>query len=145
MGLSARIREAIEGAKNPDGSSKTKAQIARECEVSGGAVSQWLSGEVKGLKADTIVFLEQATGYRAGWILHGKGPKKAGEPALYWPFLKVDPERFAGLDSGDQGYVERRLLQAIEEVEDGPNTEDIAEFNASHARPVKATQRKRSA
>lgn len=106
-----RIREAIETSE------KTKAQIARECGVTGGAVSQWLSGGVTSLKADTALALEVATNYRANWILHGKGPKKATEPVLFWPFKKIPMERFQALDEGDQGYVERRLLQAIEECE----------------------------
>jgi transcriptional regulator with XRE-family HTH domain len=145
MGLAGRIKEAIEGARNPDGSTKTKAQIARECDVSSGAVSQWLSGETKSLKGETAIALEAATGYRAYWLLHGKGPKKVDEPDTLWPFTKVAMERFTALDPGDRGYVERRLLQAIEEVEVSLNAEDLARFEAAHSRPVKATQKKRSA
>jgi transcriptional regulator with XRE-family HTH domain len=111
MAMGDRIREAIEGSE------KTKAQIARECDVTGGAVSQWLSGNVQSLKADTALKLEAATGYRANWLLHGKGPKKATEPVTLWPFTKIPMERFTALDEGDQGYVERRMLQAIQECE----------------------------
>jgi transcriptional regulator with XRE-family HTH domain len=143
MGLAERIKEAIDGAKNPDGTPKTKAQIARECEVSGGAVSQWLSGEVKGLKADTIVYLEQATGYRANWIVHGKGPKRLDEPVVSWPFAKVAMERFISLDPGDQGYVERRLLQAIEEVEVDPPPNPDALQRAKPAPEKKVTSQRK--
>jgi transcriptional regulator with XRE-family HTH domain len=111
MGLGERIAEAIAG------SGKTKAQIARECDVTGGAVSQWLSGSVKSLKAETAIALEQATGYRAYWLLHGKGPRTTAEPTNVWPFTKVPLDRFIHLDERDQGYVERRLIQAIEECE----------------------------
>jgi transcriptional regulator with XRE-family HTH domain len=115
MGLAERIEEAITG------SGKSKAQVARECEVSTSAVSQWLSGETRSLKGDTAIALEQATGYRAYWILHGKGPKTAAETVTVWPFSKVPLERFTDLDEQDQGYVQRRLLQAIEECEREPS------------------------
>jgi transcriptional regulator with XRE-family HTH domain len=111
MGLGERIAEAIKG------SGKTKAQVARECEVTSGAVSQWLSGNVKSLKAETAMALEAATGYRATWLLHGKGAKTRAEPSIIWPFPKLPIERFMHLDDRDQAYVERRLIQAVEECE----------------------------
>lgn len=111
MNLSARISEAIAGSK------KKKAQIARECEVSSGAVSQWLSGETKSLKGETAVLLEEATNYRAYWLLYGKGPKKRGDPVTIWPFPKIDLARYEALDEGDKGYVERTFIKAVEECE----------------------------
>jgi transcriptional regulator with XRE-family HTH domain len=111
MGLGERIAEAIAG------SGKSKAQIARECEVTAGAVSQWLSGATGSLKAETALALEQATGFRAYWILHGKGARKAADAVHVWPFPKVPLERFERLEDDDKGYVQRRLLQAIEECE----------------------------
>ncbi len=69
MTLSDRIREALTG------SGKSQAQIATETRKSPGAVSQWLDGRIKGLRADTAEALERATGYRAAWLVTGKGPK----------------------------------------------------------------------
>lgn len=69
MNLSDRIREALIG------SGKSQAQIAVETRKSPGAVSQWLDGRIKGLRAETAEALERATGYRAAWLVTGKGPK----------------------------------------------------------------------
>lgn len=118
MTLGNRISEAINGARDADKKPKTKAQIARECGVTSSAVAQWLSGNTKSLKGETAIALEQSTGYRAFWILHGKGPKTLDEPTVIWPFPKVDIERFERLDEADKGYVQRTLLQAIIECED---------------------------
>lgn len=70
MSLQDRIKEAIEG------SGKTQAEIAREVNASEGAVTQWLNGTTKSLKAKNATALEMATGYSATWIVTGKGPRK---------------------------------------------------------------------
>lgn len=69
MTLSDRIREAITH------SGKSQAQIAVETKKSPGAVSQWLDGRIKGLRADTAEALERATGYSATWLVTGRGPR----------------------------------------------------------------------
>jgi SOS-response transcriptional repressor LexA len=69
MKLSERIREAIAA------SGKSQAQIAVETKKTAGAVTQWLDGGIKSLRADTADALEKATGYRAAWLVTGKGPK----------------------------------------------------------------------
>ncbi len=69
MNLAERIKEAIAH------SGKTQAQIAAETSKSAGAVTQWLDGTTKSLRADTAAALERATGYRAAWLVTGKGPK----------------------------------------------------------------------
>ncbi|GAB3188623.1 LexA family protein [Hydrogenophaga aquatica] len=69
MTLSDRIREAISH------SGKSQAQIAAETRKSPGAVSQWLDGRIKSLRADTAEALEKATGVRAAWLVTGRGPK----------------------------------------------------------------------
>jgi SOS-response transcriptional repressor LexA len=67
MGLKERIREAM-GKMSP-------ADLARAAEVTPGAVTQWLDGTTKSLRAEKAARLEAATGYRASWIVTGKGPK----------------------------------------------------------------------
>lgn len=69
MTLASRIREAM-GGKSP-------ADIARATKKTESAVSQWLDGTTKSLRADTAAMLEAATGYRAAWISTGKGAKRA--------------------------------------------------------------------
>jgi len=73
MTLAARIREAIEG------SGKSQADIAREVGVSNSAVTLWLNGGIKSLKADTATALQRATGYRSEWIVTGRGQKKLAQ------------------------------------------------------------------
>lgn len=77
--LSTRIKEALTG------SGKTQAQIARELGKTPGAVSHWITGETKSLKAETAAALERVTGYSATWIATGRGSKMAGEPANIAP------------------------------------------------------------
>lgn len=120
MTLSTRIAEAIKE------SGKSKADIARACAVSPASVTFWLNGETKSLKAETALALEQATGYRAIWLLKGVGPRRVAAPELKWPFPKVPLERVEALDEEDRGYVQRRLLQAVAECESGEATHAIS-------------------
>lgn len=106
MVLKDRIQEAI------DQSEKTKAEIARNCGVTNAAVTQWLSGDTANLKADKALALEIATGYRAQWILTGRGPKKLADQ--FWPFGGIPIERFERLDEKGRGYVDAKLEEAIE-------------------------------
>jgi len=60
---------------------KSPADIARATGKTPGAVSQWLDGKTKSLRADTAAMLERATGYSAAaWIVTGKG-QEVGPPA----------------------------------------------------------------
>jgi transcriptional regulator with XRE-family HTH domain len=111
MPLKDRIAEAIEGADPP----RSKADIARACGVTNAAVTHWLNGDTTSLKADTALALEGATGYRALWILTGRGTKKASEP--FWPFASVPVGRYMALDEKQKGYVEAKLEEAIERSE----------------------------
>ena len=70
MELKDRIREAMDGA------GLKPLQLARATKKSSGAVTQWIDGTTKSLKAETASALEKATGYRADWIVTGKGEKK---------------------------------------------------------------------
>lgn len=69
MELKDRIREAMEAAK------LTPAGLATATKKTKGAVTQWLDGTTKSLKAETADKLQTATGYRASWIISGKGEK----------------------------------------------------------------------
>ena len=65
--LAKRISEAM-GEKSP-------ADIARATKRTESAVSQWLDGTTKSLRGETAAMLESATGFRAAWLISGKGPK----------------------------------------------------------------------
>lgn len=110
MALKHRIQEAMDGSK------LSRADIARACSMTNAAVTHWLNGETKSLKADKALALEAATGYRATWILTGKGSKRAAEP--FWPFT-VGIDRYKALTERQKGFVDARLLQAVEDCERG--------------------------
>jgi transcriptional regulator with XRE-family HTH domain len=108
MELKDRIQEAIDGSK------KSKAAVARDCGVTNAAVTHWLNGTTKSLKAEIALGLEASTGYRARWILYGKGQKRLEDP--YWPF-EVPLARFQRLTDKGKGFVEYAVQRAIEEWE----------------------------
>ena len=58
------------------------ADLARATKKTPGAVTQWLDGTIKSLKAETANMMELATGYRAMWLVTGKGPKKVISAAV---------------------------------------------------------------
>lgn len=70
--LSDRILEAMHGA------GLKKLQLAKATGKSSGAVTQWIDGTTKTLKAETAAKLQAATGYSAVWLVTGKGEKLAG-------------------------------------------------------------------
>ena len=67
--LADRIREAM--GKIP------QAEFARQMEVSKAAVTLWLNGGTRSLKADTAAKIQEVTGYSAQWLVTGEGPKRA--------------------------------------------------------------------
>lgn len=73
MHFSQRVKEAIQG------SGKTQSALAREVGVSQSAIAQWISGNVKSLKAETAAALELATGFNARWIVTGEGEKRVAQ------------------------------------------------------------------
>ncbi|WP_162588339.1 helix-turn-helix domain-containing protein [Variovorax sp. RA8] len=81
--MNERIREARDGAK------MTNTELARATGRSQGAVTQWLDGTAQSLKGETAALIERATGYRAYWLITGKGPKRVEdvEPQLKWDVL----------------------------------------------------------
>jgi transcriptional regulator with XRE-family HTH domain len=70
MELKDRIREAMQSA------GLKPLQLANAAGVSSGAVTHWLGGATKSLKADTANRIAQATGYSVEWLTTGTGDKK---------------------------------------------------------------------
>jgi phage repressor protein C with HTH and peptisase S24 domain len=54
----------------------TQAQLARLAKVSTSAVTQWLNGGTKTLKAEVALALQRGTGFSADWLVSGKPPQK---------------------------------------------------------------------
>ncbi|NKI94736.1 S24 family peptidase [Rhizobacter sp. SG703] len=74
--LAERIKEAMEGA------SLRPADLARATKKTSGAVTMWLGGGIKSLKAESAAALEAVTGYSAEWIVTGKLPKKRPQTGI---------------------------------------------------------------
>lgn len=70
MNRPERIARAIKA------SGKSKSEIAKLCDVAPSAVTQWINGESKTLKAESVFALAKATGYRAEWLTFGIGPER---------------------------------------------------------------------
>lgn len=100
--MAERIREAM-GSMSP-------AELARAAKVTPGAVTQWLDGTTKSLKAEKAGLLEVATGYRASWIVTGKGAKKVHDAAAPQapgsPFSRLSPAEWEALGPVGQAIVE---------------------------------------
>jgi phage repressor protein C with HTH and peptisase S24 domain len=87
MSLADRIKEAM-------GDTITKAELARAAGVTASAVTHWLNGATQSLSAENADAIERKTGYRASWIVSGKGPKKvfrSVEPDFTGPASNVVP------------------------------------------------------
>lgn len=101
MNRPERIAHAIET------SGKSKSEIAKLCDVAPSAVTQWINGESKTLKAESVFALAKATGYRAEWLTFGIGPERDEGAAPSEPDEKdyaVIPQYTAKGSSGS-GYM----------------------------------------
>jgi phage repressor protein C with HTH and peptisase S24 domain len=104
--LKDRIREAM-GKMSP-------ADLARAAEVTPATVTFWLDGTTKSIKGEKAVLLEKETGFRANWLISGKGPKRV-ESAQQEDTSPVYAGRRSGVRSvpivgtarmGDKGFYE---------------------------------------
>jgi SOS-response transcriptional repressor LexA len=82
MALKDRITEAIHA------SGKTPAEIARETKTTNAAVTHWMNGGTKSLRAASAEALERATGYSATWLVTGVGSKLVAANVEPGPDLK---------------------------------------------------------
>ena len=73
--LQDRAQEAIDAGLKP-------AQLARAAGVSNAAVSHWLAGRSKALKAESAIGLQKLTGWAADWWITGKGSKAMQSPIV---------------------------------------------------------------
>lgn len=70
MALKDRIQELLDAGFK-------RAALAKAAGKSPAAVTHWLNGETKEIKADSAAGLQVLTGFNSVWISEGKGPKKA--------------------------------------------------------------------
>lgn len=71
MTLSERIRTILDETK------VEATTLAKAAGVTKGTVSQWLTGDIKSIKLEYAVGIQEVYGYNAVWIVMGKGPVKA--------------------------------------------------------------------
>lgn len=108
MTLQARIREAVEATL---ARGLSLADIAKQAHVTQSALTQWMNGSTKSLKAASAAALEAVTGYRATWLSSGKGPKLAGSG---WPFVLFTEDEFMMLDEATRQDIEDTIAGKIQ-------------------------------
>lgn len=130
MGLAERVTEVKDRMK------WSKAELARAAEVSSASVTHWLSGATKEMSYESAKALQAATGYRADWLIYGKGPKRL-EPAQQQDDGPVYAGRRSGVRSvpivglakmGDRGFYEE--ISSIPGAGDGQIEIATADPNA---------------
>ena len=68
-----------------DGAKLKPLQLATATGKTSGAVTHWIDGTAKSLKAETALAISQATGYSAEWIISGRGEKLTNGANLVAP------------------------------------------------------------
>lgn len=103
--------------------------IAKVAGVTKAAVGLWLNGRTRFLKLEYAVKIEEAFGYRAIWLVLGKGPKLVSEGAATpsvssesWPFsvpyssyLALSARARRRLDDKVSDFIEGALAEALQE------------------------------
>lgn len=77
-------------------SGKAKKLIAKECGVTPASVSQWLSGETKALRPDSLFALAKATGVDPEWLGTGFGTPEPDDPQTASVIAWETPEDLPG-------------------------------------------------
>ncbi|CDY77976.1 Phage repressor [Caballeronia glathei] len=85
--------------------------LANHAGVTKGTVNQWLTGQIKSIKLEYAVGIQNALGYNAVWIVMGQGKKtapKADNDEIVWDPQPVPPGRpipvLGMAQLGDDGY-----------------------------------------
>ena len=130
-----RLYEAAKTIKKVEGQSALAVVLGETPQV----VNNW---EARGISAAGALKAQARIGCDANWLMRG-----VGAMLLAWPFPKVPSKRFADLDSEDRGYVQGRLLQAIEECEGPHKTGEITPLDEKtivRAPPARGKVKKRA-
>jgi transcriptional regulator with XRE-family HTH domain len=110
MTLQSRINEAIQSALDRG---MSLGEIARNAGVTASALTQWRTGSTKSLKAKSAEGIESVTGYRAAWLISGKGPKF---PDAAWPFDLFTAPDYRMLDDRTRQEIEELIAGKIQRV-----------------------------
>lgn len=71
-----RLTTLAERLADAMGQEISASDLARACDVSPAAVSKWMDGRTKALKADTLASAARALGVREEWLRTGKLPRE---------------------------------------------------------------------
>jgi hypothetical protein len=100
-----RLYEAAQLLAEISGQSALAARLAESPQT----VNNW---ESRGISSAGALKAQAGIGCNANWLLSG-----VGSMALDWPFTSVPLARFLALPDKQQGYVEAKLGQAMDEAE----------------------------
>lgn len=115
--LAERLQDAM-------GEEISASDLARACDVSPAAVSKWLDGRTKALKADTLASAARALGVREEWLRTGKLPRER--------------------QNADEDRQVDRVISLLEDIRDPLAALANAIEALSKARPASARKRERA-
>lgn len=95
--------------------------LAKAAGVTKGTVSQWLSGQIKSIKLEYAVGIQDAYGYNALWIVMEKGEKKVAAAAANDDETQADEELKAFAGSDFQRMPKGRQVPVVGQAQGGPD------------------------
>ena len=103
---------------------KSPADLARAVKATESAVSQWLSGESKSMRAINLMATCQFLRCNPNWLASNRGPSGLGDATevvlleqAAWPFECVDASRWQALTERQKGRVEAAMNDMLEIIE----------------------------
>ena len=121
MALKDRIQELIDAGHRP-------VDLAKAAGKSRAAVSHWLSGETRVIKADSAAGLQALTGYSSIWISTGKGAKKVTNDSESGPTIKGEVPLLSTIQAGMYSDVIDNLIFADGDYEKIPTTVPVNQY-----------------
>lgn len=115
--LAERLQDAM-------GTEISASDLARACDVSPAAVSKWLDGRTRALKADTLASAARALGVREEWLRTGKLPRER--------------------QNADEDRQVDRVISLLEDIRGPLAALASAIEQLSRARPVSSRKRERA-
>lgn len=102
MNLSERIKAILDETK------ADQVELAAAAGVTKGTVNQWLTGDIKSIKLEYAVGIQEKFGYNAVWIVLDKEPRMAAPDSARMPLtIPIEPQppvpTMAAAPLGDDG------------------------------------------
>jgi hypothetical protein len=119
-----RLYEAAAQIRNVVGQSALASLLSESPQT----VNNW---EARGISATGALKAQATLGCDATWLMTGRGAMLQS-----WPFPLVDRGRYASLSEAQRGFVQARMLQAIEEAEANARTKQVMRGLGVKSEPV---------